>query len=243
MPHSELDALWVKLTDQTISEALNFKPISQLVLATVAKPPLASDPRLAGDTRLWTEKYKPTSLAEIIGQGSQIQNLVKWLESWQDVHVHGHKHEVKGSFHPNSWQSGTLNSKAALVSGEPGIGKTTAAKMVAELCKYSWVEFNASDIRNKSSVLTIEFDSFTLDKDHQNHRRVVIMDEVDGMSSGDRGGIQAIIQMIKKARCPIICICNDRQHDKIRTLATHCYDIKFFKPDKRMVVRRLKEIL
>ena len=36
------------------------------------------------------------------------------------------------------------------------------------------------------------------------------MDEVDGMSSSDRGGNQALIQVIKKSRTPIICICNDR---------------------------------
>jgi replication factor C subunit 1 len=36
------------------------------------------------------------------------------------------------------------------------------------------------------------------------------MDEVDGMSAGDRGGIAAIINMIKTTKVPIICICNDR---------------------------------
>ena len=37
------------------------------------------------------------------------------------------------------------------------------------------------------------------------------MDEVDGMSSGDRGGIAALIEIIKKTKIPIICIANDRQ--------------------------------
>lgn len=69
------------------------------------------------------------------------------------------------------------------------------------------------------------------------------MDEVDGMSAGDRGGIQAIIQTIKKSRAPVICICNDRQHDKIKTLAGHCYDIKFSKPKPALVVKRLMDIL
>lgn len=69
------------------------------------------------------------------------------------------------------------------------------------------------------------------------------MDEVDGMSGGDRGGIQAIIKMIKEAKAPVICICNDRQHDKIRSLANHCYDIKFFKPNKALVTKRVMSIL
>lgn len=63
------------------------------------------------------------------------------------------------------------------------------------------------------------------------------------MSSGDRGGITAIINMIKSTKVPIICICNDRSSDKIRSLAGHCLDVKFQKPQKGMVVRRLKEIL
>lgn len=66
------------------------------------------------------------------------------------------------------------------------------------------------------------------------------MDEVDGMSSGDRGGITAIINMIKNSRAPIICICNDRSSEKIRSLATHCLDIKFQKPQKNLIVARLK---
>jgi replication factor C subunit 1 len=66
------------------------------------------------------------------------------------------------------------------------------------------------------------------------------MDEVDGMSSGDRGGIASIINMIKNTKVPIICICNDRSAEKIRSLAGHCYDIKFHKPNKNLIVKRLK---
>ena len=36
--------------------------------------------------------------------------------------------------------------------------------------------------------------------------------------------------MIKATRVPIICICNDRQHPKIRSLANHCFDLRFHKP-------------
>ena len=41
------------------------------------------------------------------------------------------------------------------------------------------------------------------------------MDEVDGVGAGDRGGIAALINVIKDSKTPIICICNDRQHQKI----------------------------
>ena len=56
------------------------------------------------------------------------------------------------------------------------------------------------------------------------------MDEVDGVGAGDRGGIAALISVIKDSKTPIICICNDRQHQKIQSLANHCYDLKFGRP-------------
>merc|ERR1712071_234645 len=62
-------------------------------------------------------------------------------------------------------------------------------------------------------------------------KRVLIMDEVDGMAGNeDRGGMQELIGLIKSSKIPVICICNDRQHPKVRSLANYCYDLKFSKP-------------
>jgi len=69
-----------------------------------------------------------------------------------------------------------------------------------------------------------------------------MMDEVDGMSAGDRGGNKVLIETIKATKRPIICICNDRQHPKVRTLANYCYDIRFHKPSKQQVAKRVAEI-
>ena len=64
----------------------------------------------------------------------------------------------------------------------------------------------------------------------ENKKRLVIMDEVDGMSTGDRGGIPELIELIKTTLVPIICICNDRDSPKVRSLGSHCYDLKFKNP-------------
>lgn len=57
----------------------------------------------------------------------------------------------------------------------------------------------------------METGSYNLDQSKNLNKSLIIMDEVDGMSSGDRGGITAIINLIKTSKVPIICICNDRQ--------------------------------
>lgn len=86
------------------------------------------------------------------------------------------------------------------------------------------------------------------------------MDEVDGMSAGDHGGSAELIQIIKKSQVPMysfiiliifsICICNDRQSPKIRTLANYCLDLKFRRydipmnnrPTTQQVEMRVKQI-
>lgn len=140
--------------------------------------------------------------------------------------------------------AGNINSNAALLSGDAGLGKTTTARLIAAEHGYSIVEYNASDARNKKSVEVIGVgkDNMCL-MGKRSEKSLIIMDEVDGMSNGDRGGITAIIDMIKKTKVPIICICNDRQSQKIRSLAGHCYDIKFHKPNKKSIVHRLEAII
>ena len=68
------------------------------------------------------------------------------------------------------------------------------------------------------------------------------MDEVDGMSAGDRGGMAFLISLIKKTRIPIICMCNDRSSPKVRSLANHCLDLRFRKMDSRHLAEKMLEI-
>lgn len=68
------------------------------------------------------------------------------------------------------------------------------------------------------------------------------MDEVDGMSAGDRGGMAELILLIKKTKIPIICICNDRASPKVRSLANYCLDLRFRRPDARQVLPRIMAI-
>lgn len=77
-------------------------------------------------------------MSEIIGQNSQVKNLREWLESWEDIHIRGNKRDVKPSF--NSFMpSGTINSTAALLSGDAGLGKTTTARLLAQQYGYGVV--------------------------------------------------------------------------------------------------------
>uniref|UniRef100_A0A670XS97 Replication factor C subunit 1 n=1 Tax=Pseudonaja textilis TaxID=8673 RepID=A0A670XS97_PSETE len=188
---------------------------------------------------LWVDKYKPTSLKTIIGQqGEQscANKLLRWLKNWQ-----------KNSFEDKQVKSSKFgskddgaSSKAALLSGPPGVGKTTTASLVCQELGLSYVELNASDTRSKKSLKEVVAESLNNTSikgfcsgvsRSVSAKHVLLMDEVDGMAgSEDRGGIQELIDLIKHTKIPIICMCNDRNHPKIRSLVHYCFDLRFPRP-------------
>ncbi|XP_030047166.1 replication factor C subunit 1 isoform X2 [Microcaecilia unicolor] len=194
------------------------------------------------ESLLWVDKYKPMSIKGIIGQqGDQscANKLIRWLRNWHKSNSSDDK-KPAGKFSKLGGKDDGSSFKAALLSGPPGVGKTTTAILVCEELGYSYVELNASDTRSKKSMKEIVAESLsnTSIKDFYsgasqsvstNH--VLIMDEVDGMAGNeDRGGIQELIGLIKHSKIPIICMCNDRNHQKIRSLANYCYDLRFHRP-------------
>jgi len=55
--------------------------------------------------------------------------------------------------------------------------------------------------------------------------------------------VQALMNMIKNTKNPIICICNDRGDSQVRQLSTICYDIKFRRPENAAVAKRIKHVM
>ncbi|KAL5248432.1 hypothetical protein ACHWQZ_G017574 [Mnemiopsis leidyi] len=181
----------------------------------------------------WTEKYRPTKVKDIIGQQgakSNVNKLLKWLKNWEGWNKPG----VKAPFNKEEG----CHLKAALLSGPPGVGKTTSATVCSKELGFSYLELNASDARNKKSIkehVADVLNNHTIrglaERGAKGDRHVLIMDEVDGMAGNeDRGGVAELIALIKTSRIPIICICNDRNHQKIRSLANYCFDLRFYKP-------------
>lgn len=199
-----------------------------------------------GQVDLWVDKYKPTACKSIIGQQGEKSNMNKlkiWLRDWNKNHMN--LNGKKAAAKPAPW--GVANdsgawAKCALLSGPPGVGKTTTAYLVCKELGYDVVEMNASDTRSKkmlgesvSDTLNTTSVATMMGKGNANNnvtsKRVLLMDEVDGMAGNeDRGGVAELINLIKNSKVPVICMCNDRNHQKIRSLANHCFDLRFQRP-------------
>ncbi|CAF3425832.1 unnamed protein product [Rotaria sp. Silwood1] len=225
--------------------------------STVSKPIDEPDSIISSTTSvdksnlLWVDKYKPQTIKNLIGQQGEkscVQKLIVWLRDWYKHHGHSdEKVKAKPSFTFNRNEDPAM-FKAALLSGPPGIGKTTAAQLVCQHLNFEYIEKNASDQRSKKSMTNLPSDTYSVanfsNKTSSISKYVLIMDEVDGVSGNeDRGGVQELISLIKRTRIPIICICNDRQHKKIRSLSNYCYDLRFHRPTIQQIRAGMLTIL
>jgi replication factor C subunit 1 len=214
-------------------------------VAQQSQVPLPAEPPKNMDDFSFVDKYKPTSMKQIIGQqGStgNAQKLMNWLSKWHKNNDGKTKHAK-----PNPWAKDNdgVAYKAALLSGSPGVGKTTTAHLVCKELLFDIVEFNASDTRSKK-LLKEEVSALLSNTSISGYahgsslkptkRHVLIMDEVDGMAGNeDRGGVAELIALIKDSHIPVICMCNDRNHPKIRSLANYCFDLRFSKPSIQQI--------
>ncbi|XP_022092745.1 replication factor C subunit 1-like isoform X2 [Acanthaster planci] len=221
-------------------------------LSTSSSPAMDSKPTVEteklGESLLWVDKYKPQNMKQLIGQQGErscANKLLKWLKRWHDNNFGPNKDRARFS------KDDGFCFKAALLSGPPGIGKTTTAELVCKELGFKTLELNASSSRSKKTLDLVMKEFLHTDsiegyfkagggeskgQEVEVHRQCLLMDEVDGMSGNeDRGGIQEFIQMIKKSHIPVICMCNDRNHPKIRSLANHCFDLRFYRPQVKQI--------
>ncbi|KAJ5113692.1 hypothetical protein N7456_002226 [Penicillium angulare] len=197
------------------------------------------------DDQLWTSKYAPTSLTMICGNKLAVEKIANWLRDWRS--------NAKKNFKaPGKDGSGIY--RTVMIHGPPGIGKTTAAHLVAKLEGYDVVESNASDTRSKKMVengtlgvldttsLQGYFAGEGQKVDSSKRNVCLIMDEVDGMSAGDRGGVGALAAIAKKTNVPLILICNERRLPKMKPFDFVTFDVPFRRPTVEQIRARLRTI-
>lgn len=153
-----------------------------------------------------------------------------------------------------------LTTKRGLyIYGDPGSGKTTFVTNILKELNYDVIRYDAGDIRNKSIIDTITkhnmADKNVLSMFYKKIQRIaIIMDEIDGMNNGDKGGINSLIKIIrpkktKKQRLeeitsnPIICIGNYHIDKKIKELMKVCHVVELKTPTKPQMLTIIENIM
>jgi len=152
-----------------------------------------------------------------------------------------------------------LFKKGIYVYGDPGTGKTTFITNILKDMNYDIIKYDAGDIRNTSVIEDITKHNMS-DKNIMSlfnkkiKKIAIIMDEIDGMNNGDKGGINSLIKLIRPKKTkkqkleeitmnPIICIGNYRVDKKIKELMKVCNTIELKTPNELEISNIINKLM
>ena len=164
----------------------------------------------------WCEKYRAYSLQDIKGQDLSIDKARLFIRQFP-------------------------KKKALILHGPPGIGKTSLAYAIAAENDSEILELNASDLRNKEKLREIigpASKQFSLFK----KSKIILVDEVDGISSSERGGLSELLALIEKTSFPILITANDIWHKKFSLLRQKCDLVQLKNVDYKIILEILQKI-
>ncbi len=170
------------------------------------------------ETVTWTEKYRPESLDEYRGKSKTVEEVKGWVKNWDNQ-----------------------KSKSLLLHGPPGVGKTALVHAIANELDMEIFETNASDVRTKQA-LKDKVEQAVKQRSFTGKTKLILIDEVDGMSSTDRGGTSEINRIVKESRFPVILTANDAYANGMQTLRRRSKVVEVNKVHTNSVNARLREI-
>ena len=163
---------------------------------------------------LLIDKYRPSSLKEIIGHDAQLRELVNYVK----------------------------NKKPVIIYGKAGNGKTASIYALAKDLSYEIFEFNSSEVRNKENVEKTIGSSLN-QRSLFSKSKIILIDEIDNFSGAkDRGGVQALAKLITNSAFPIVMTSNDPYDKKLSDLRKKCQLINFEELKEDDVVRYLENL-
>jgi len=145
----------------------------------------------------WSDKYKPKSSKEIIGQELAINKIKTNLK------------------------------KPLLLYGKTGTGKTSVIYTIAKEMNYEVLEINSSHTRKKDAILQIVGNAMNQQSLFYQGKIILIDDIDAISGTKDRGCIPTIISLISKSKYPIIFTCTNPWVDKLSKLRKRVQLIEF----------------
>lgn len=166
----------------------------------------------------WFLKYKVEKIEDLIIT-KEIKKILDFLKTDKNKH-----------------------NKGILLFGPAGSGKTTTLNLIGEHFNYELFELNASDARNKKSILESVGDVIK-QKSLFGQEKLILIDEVDGVSgTNDRGGVAELIKLIKNSNYPVTFTANDIDSPKIKALKKKCILVDFVNNSQELLVGIAKRI-
>ncbi|CBQ73206.1 related to CTF18-Chromosome Transmission Fidelity factor [Sporisorium reilianum SRZ2] len=178
-------------------------------------------------SRMWVDKHRPAKFTELLGDERVHREVLGWLKEWDECVFKRKNHrkehhrqyiQAKYGLPDNSagdrggehmWKDpyGRPKERIMMISGPPGLGKTTLAHVIGAHAGYNVYELNASDARSAGAVedvIKMALESGSL-KDPR--PTLVVIDEIDGATGGGGGAsgeshgfVRALVRLVEMGK-------------------------------------------
>ena len=167
-------------------------------------------------TSTWCEKYRANCFADVKGQDLAIEKVKIFLKQFP-------------------------KRRAVILHGPPGTGKTSLAYALASELDLEVFELNASDLRDKEKIEQV-LGPATQQRSLFKSGKIILVDEVDGISAKDRGGLSELLSILEMTSFPILITANDIWQQKFNLLRQKSELVQLKEVDYKIVLDVLKNI-
>ncbi len=151
-----------------------------------------------------SERNRPISIGALIGNERQRLDFVKWLKNWK------------------------IGSKPILLTGPPGVGKSTSVYAVAKLFGYTIIEYNASDVRTRERLREALSPTLENISVFGGEKLMVFLDEIYGLlGRADYAGMDYVLDFMENATVPIAMAANLEETHKLKKIEQQSLVLRF----------------
>ena len=173
----------------------------------------------------WTRRFRPRTLKDLADNEKAVSQFLSWVRSWE---------------------RGVPERRASFLFGPPGVGKTSSVVAIANDLGFDLLEVNASDYRTRRRLDSLIGRAAMQSRTVLGRRRMILIDELEGISGReDRGGVSAIVRIIKETRSPVVLVATSAYEgweEKFRPLRGVSLLIEFGPVPFADVLQRLRDI-
>ena len=151
-----------------------------------------------------SEKLRPKKLAQLVGNEEARLEVYRWLKHWK------------------------TGSKPLMLSGPPGIGKSTSIYAIANELGYGVLEYNASDVRTRDRLREALAPTLENASLFSKEKLLIFLDETDGISGrSDYAGMDFILDFIENATMPVAMAANLEDTQKLKKIEQKSLVVRF----------------